>query len=880
MIRIKPEANIYCQIFLDNDSEKENEKGKNMLNKLSLLILIFAMVASTGYSQRGAGMRNGGTISGSVFDDHTKGPVEYANVVIYNLKDSSQVTGGISDKQGKFNIPGVRPGKYYVEVQFMGYEKKRIENVSLTPPSNMSKDLGKIFLKPTAINLENVVVQDKRSPMSYQIDKKVIDVSQIPTAISGNAADVLENVPSVTVDIEGNVSLRGSGSFTVLIDGRPSVMDAQDALQQIPASSIETIEIITNPSAKYDPEGNAGIINIKMKKEKNRGFAGIVNANAGVNDKYGGDFLLEYKTPTLNYNFGLDYNRRYFPGTSLNERQFILSDKTSYINSDGDRERGRISFGIRGGIDFNLSSNDYLSLGGRYGNRDGSNNSTLQYTQWSTLEPQQDFYISNESRSRSGDYYALNLNYQRKFETEGHELDLEFFESHRASDESSISAEIRKGNQFDGKKTTENGPSTRFRGKMDYTLPLGEKQKFEAGSQGEMEISEDATGIYDFDPLVNDYIFQNDFSNTTKYNRRELAVYSIYSNELGNLGFQGGVRGEYTFRTIKLQKTGENFKIDRWDFFPTFHTSFKLAEGSQLMASYTRRIDRPHGWELEPFLTWQDANNVRRGNPALNPEFEDSYELGFQTFFGEVSLSNDFYYKVSHDKVEHIRSVYADNITLTSFANVGTDYSLGSEFMLMFNPVKLWDVNIMGNIYNYKIEGVIGNEAFSRNSFNWNARFNNGFKITTTTQLQFNVRYNSPSVSSQGSWKGYFSSDVAVKQDLLQSLLSLTLQVRDIFGTAKYEFTSEGADFYSYSHYTRESPMVMLNLKLNFNNYKDEEHKQGGGEQNGGMEDQGGFKLAIKIYLTRLSNFFGSLFFKFMLDAGKDLCRRKISKLY
>jgi outer membrane receptor protein involved in Fe transport len=257
------------------------------------------------------------------------------------------------------------------------------------------------------------------------------------------------------------------------------------------------------------------------------------------------------------------------------------------------------------------------------------------------------------------------------------------------------------------------------------------------------------------------------------------------------------------------------------------------------MASYTRRIDRPGGWELEPFDTWMDANNVRRGNPALDPEFIDSYEFGFQTFLGKAVLSSELYYRVTHNKIDRVQSVYHDsaNVTLHTPENIGKDYSLGSELMLILDPVEFWDINLMGNLYNYKIEGILFNKAFSRESFNWSSRFNNVFKISKSTTLQFNVNYNSPTVSSQGTREGFFTADVSAKQDFLDRKLSLTVQVRDIFSTAKYEFTSQGQDFYRYNYFTRESPMVMLNLRYNFNNFKqDRDRERPEGEFNDGEE--------------------------------------------
>ena len=802
-----------------------------MLKKFLTVCSMLIFYSSVMFSQ------SPGKISGKVLDYDSKAPVEYANVIILNSKDSAQVTGGITNNEGKFSIKAPY-GEFYVDIQFIGYKKMRIKNVSI---SSVKKniDVGTVYLKTTAVNLGNVVVQGERNPVSFQIDRKVIDVSKMPTSISGNAADVLENVPSVSVDIDGNVSLRGSSSFTVLVDGKPSVMDAQDVLQQIPASAIASIEIITNPSAKYDPEGSAGIINIKLKKEKNLGLSGIANANAGANDKYGGDFLFEYKTSDYNYNFGIDYNRRFSPGSGLDKKNFNLGNNISYLNSNGSRLWGRISFGIRGGIDLNLSDNDLLSLSGRFGTREHNNNQSSNYIQWSDLNPEKIFYINNNNSNRSGSYFALNTNYTKKFNKNGHELYSEFFASHNNSDESSISSSVQGNIQTDGKKTTETGPSTHFRGKIDYTLPLSENTKFEAGTQGEIRLEDESNGLYNYNTNSDTYDFQSIYSHSNKYNRSNFALYSIYSDQLGGFSYQAGIRTELTYRTIKLVDNNEEFSINRWDFFPSIHTSYQFGGGTQMMASYTRRINRPRGWNLEPFLSWWDPNNVRKGNPNLLPEFIDSYEMGFQTLIGEITFNDDIYYRINHNRIDWVRSAYAENVTLNTFANVGTDYSLGTEYMITLDPLKQWNVNLMGNIYDYRIKGVLNDVPYEKKSFNWNVRFNNGINISKTTQLQLNIRYNSPSVSSQGRYEGFFRTDAAVKQDLFSKSISLTLQARDLLKTGKREFTSQGADFYSYTYYTREAPMVILNVRFNFNNYKEKTSSNDNGPGNNETPEDG-----------------------------------------
>ena len=697
----------------------------------------------------------------------------------------------------------------------------------------MKVDLGEIQIHPTTLLLENVVVEGERSPVTYQIDKKVINPDQMQTVISGNAADVLANVPSVQVDIEGNVSLRGSQNFTVLIDGRPSLMDAQDALQQISATSIERIEIITNPTAKYDADGTAGIINIILKKNLGQELSGIFNANAGTYDTYGGNFLINYQDG-FKLNFGLDYNQRYFPGDQTQNNIYYLDNGTSTINSSGEIERGRKSFEGRAGIEFSLSENDILNFGLRGGKRNGGMTSNQNYDQYSTIDSVDLNYDGLSDRTREGTYYTLNSNYTRTFHSPGHQLLAEIVFSKQNSDEFTTTSEIQDGIQFSGRKTTESGPSTDFRGKIDYTLPINDISKFEAGYQGEIELSDESNDLYEYNPDNSQYEIQTQYSNLTKYNESQHSLYSIYSNILLAINYQVGLRAEYTYRNIEVPWVNQTFNIDRIDYFPSLHTSYKISPVSTFMVSYSRRINRPGGWALEPFPTWIDANNLRIGNPDLLPEFINSYETGVQSILGMFNLSAELYFRMTTNKIEPVRTAVEENVTLTTFSNVGEDYSLGGEVMFIFDPISIWNINFMANVYNYRIEGSILDEPFSNESFNWQTRMNNTFKLWSSTQIQFNLNYNSPTVSSQGRWEEFFSSDLSIRQEIISNILAITLQVRDVFGTASREYTSEGTNLYNYNYFDMHTPALTLNLRYTFNNYKPK--REGRGEDSGSFE--------------------------------------------
>ncbi|GAB4363024.1 MAG: outer membrane beta-barrel family protein [Calditrichia bacterium] len=808
-----------------------------MNRMIVMAALALLLIANNSFAQRPRQMPTG-KISGNVFENETRVPIEYANIILYSLRDSSQVTGTITDARGYFELTSVRPGRYYLEVFFLGYETKIIEDIRVGP-RNPEVDLGSIYLIPTALTMEAVEVEGERPPMTYQIDKKVINVSHQQTAVSGSALEVLENVPSITVDIEGNVSLRGSGNFRLLIDGRPSILESSEALQQIPASSIETIEIITNPSAKYNPEGTAGIINIVMKKKQGHGRSGLFNLNGGLNNKHGGDFLLNQKNDRYNALFGMDYNKMFFTGEGDRVNQTTYSGNTSYVNSSGDSKMGRRGFGLRGSFDWKLSPVDMVTVGGRLGQFKWQRDSDENYDEWSSQNPTHLRYTSANYRSRESDFYALNLSYLHRFPQKGHELTGEIFFSHRKSDEETRNELVSIDNVItEGRITTESGPGDELRTKMDYIRPLSEKAKFEAGYQSEFDRSTDINGLYEYNPELNDYQFLPDYATDTDYQRDIHSLYALYSGEWKKFGFQGGLRGEYTYRVIELPAKELRYTIDRWDYFPTLHISYQFPKGQQFMASYTRRIDRPRGYFLEPFETWMDAYNVRIGNPDLKPEYIDSYEAGFQTFIGKNVLSAEIYYRVSQNKIERVRSVYAENITLHTVANVGKDYALGSEFMLNLTPIKNWNINLMGNLYQYRVEGKLLEESFSRESFNWGLRFNNSVKLTKSTQLQLNGNYNSPSVYSQGRREEFLAADLAIKQEFLNKALSVTLQIRDVFASRKFEFTSSGRNFYNYTHWTREAPVVMLNIRYNINNYEKKREREGDGENGGGEEEE------------------------------------------
>jgi len=797
------------------------------ISVLSLVVLL--LIAGTSSAQN----RQSAIIEGNVIDLSTSNPLEFANIVLFNLPDSSQAAGTVTNNKGIFSLTGIKQGNYFLRISFIGYENHFVNDLRVQ--NNSKIELGKIYLAPKSYGVNDIVVSGERAPISYEIDRKVINVGENFAASSGTAVDILENVPSVTVDIEGNVSLRGSGNFTVLIDGRPSVLESSEALQQIPASSIENIEVITNPSAKYNPEGTAGIINVITKKDQNLGISGIFEVRGGLKDKYGTEAITDYKSGSFNANLGLSYNKRNFGGTQDSRKWTNDGTQTSYYNSFGNSNWGWEGFNLRGSLSYDLGNKNIISLGGRYGDRNNINSSSLDYRQWSSTNSFPTSYISSSESRRNGDFYSLFANYIHPFAKKGHQITADISYRANNSNEENINRLIELDRIVSGQITTESGPGKSLDTKIDYMLPLWEDTKFEAGYNGEIEFDNEKTGLSIYNTAANVFEVQSQFDKDIDYNNNETAIYTMFSSKYNKLGYQFGFRTEYTGRSIELLKTNQKYSIYRWDYFPSVHASYEFIPSHQVMSSYTRRINRPRGWELEPFETWIDAYNIRVGNPALLPQYIDSYEMGYQTLIGKSVLSLEGYYRVTDNRIERVLSVYSENVTLQSVQNIGKDYSLGTELFLNFDPMENWNVNLMGNLYDYKIEGALNGIPFTRTSFNWNARFNNTFKITNTTQFQVNISYNSPSVSSQGKREGFMFTHLAVKQELFDKMLTATLNVRDLFGTSKFESVNESSDFYNYYYSERESPVVMLNLRFNINNYKN--NKRNNSEEPQGLRD-------------------------------------------
>lgn len=812
----------------------------NRFVKRNLLILMGLLMSIMANSQRPGGMGGGemqnmppeGIVKGRIFDRQLNQSMEYANFVLYKLMDSTIVSGTVTVADGSFKLEKVPFGRYYAIANFIGYNKTTINDIRITPKAK-EVDLGQIFLDQATTSIQGVEVVADKAPVEFKIDKKIVNVSQDLIGSTGSAVTVLENIPSVQVDIEGNVTLRGSGSFTVLVDGKPSVLQGSDALEQIPASTIDHIEIITNPSAKYDPDGVGGIINVVLKKQKQPGLNGVINAAVGTGNKYETDFTLNYRTRNFNIFGGADINYHEFYMEGNSNYTTYYDSVINHRDSDMRGEMHRQGYAARAGFDFYVTDKSTFTLTGKYGNRSFARDAkSSRYIYDEGIFPGE-YSQSNTTSERGGNYYELSSNFTHNFDSKGHKIEALAYYSKRFSDDREEQNDYLTDENWNIPdtvspemiKTTEDETDQDIRIKADYTRPVGKEGKIEAGYQSRMQNEKEDFLQQDFDHPTGEWVENDLYSSTIDFKDNIHSVYATFSNMWRKFGFQLGLRGEYTDRKITSQGTGASWLIDRFDYFPSIHLSKEFNGGNQVLVSYSRRIERPDGRELDPTPGYMDPYNIRIGNPGLEPEYIDSYEMSYQKRFDKSFLSLEGYYRINKNKITNIKTL-TDTVFVHSYLNLNRDLSLGVEAMINADFTKWLSFNGSVNLYDYRLEGSLESEDVNRRSTNWDGRGNLTLKLKHDIRIQITEMYHGPSVTAQGESEGFFMTNAAVRKDFFDRKLSVILSVRDLFRGGKREGTSAGEDFYSYEKFRRESPVFMLNLSYIINNYKKQRNNE------------------------------------------------------
>ncbi|MFV0365288.1 MAG: TonB-dependent receptor domain-containing protein [Mangrovibacterium sp.] len=820
-----------------------------MLKQVLLLALLLLGGFAQSYSYADSNptadsaVKTKSTIKGVVYERDSNAPMPYVNVAVYNSADDALINGNITNEIGVFNIENVPVGNYYVKINFIGFQEFKVNNIVVNGDKNI--DLGKLSLATENTELEGVEVVADRQRVQYKVDKKVVNVAQDINAAGGTAVDVLENTPSVQVDIEGNVSVRGSSNFTVLIDGRPTALDASDALQQIPASALENIEIITNPSAKYDPDGMGGILNLVTKKDALNGFDGIFNVMGATNGSYRGDFTLNHRNSKRLLTFGLDYNNRAFIGNGDMYRETYDSDGgTNIQDTEGERSHSRGGYSMKLGSDFYLSDKTTLGFNAKLGrfqmkqNGGGDNYYAFKDAAGNLLDQYNTF--EDEIGDRTSNYGALTASLTHNFNDENtHKLEASLFYRYRDGDDASTQLEQYYDNNHNltndyvlNMTSVESETSQDVRAKVDYTRPLGLNGKLEAGYQARIRIEDETYGYtgYNSDGDL-------DLSNYMDFNRQIHSLYGTYSNSWGGLSYMAGLRAEYTNRVIADANDNESV-VDRLDWFPSAHLSYDLGEKTQVMGSYSKRIDRPRGWDLNPFESYMNQTTIRKGNPDLTPEYTNSFDIGLMQKFGTSFLSVEAFYRSTQDKIDHISSLREDGVMVQQVVNSGDDKSLGGEVMANVDVLKWLTLNGSVSVYQYMLSTQVDGVYVDKSSTNLDGQLNATFKFSKSSRMQIMASYRGPSVSAQGDREGTVFTNLSYKQDLFKNKLSATLSIQDIFGTGGWRGTSSGEGFYQEFDFSPQPRVVQLTLSYKLNNYKEKKEHLGENEMDFGGSSQ------------------------------------------
>jgi len=808
-----------------------------MHKSLLFIILLFSCLLT--YSQRPGGGkkpggRNGnfvGQISGKIIDNVSKKPMEYATVTVFRMRTMELTSGITSGKNGEFLLDSIKGGMYQIRFSFIGYETKTIDSVKIHP-QNSIVDLGKIYLKNTDNTLEEVDIVGDKPIVKYEIDKKVIDVSNLNTTASESAVEVLENVPSINVDIDGNVSLRGNSSFTLLIDNKPTNLDVTDALKLIPANTIQEIEIITNPSARFDAEGVSGIINIILKKNRLNGISALINGNAGTNfgtvpgtkigdfPQLGGDFLVNINHKKISLTIGGNYKGGERPKFKKQTNETTFDSTFSSVNQEGIVSRNFGGYGSNIEFEWRPNRKTIFTAGGKIGTRKFNSSSDLNFTEYANNTLLNEYHnielatreFINYSLSSAlvynigGDkkhYINIKANYNVH---DGEELSItEFFDSEDA---------IQGGN-----KNTEIGPSNMGRLNLDYVRPLSKGRRLETGVQAQIGLSRDETSTFTYDTSANDYIEQPEYSTNVDYYRNIYAAYAMFAGKAKKLGYQFGFRGEYTDRLISSTFNSSENNIERFDWFPSAHFSYELDKKNQFMANASRRIQRPRSWYFEPFITWQNAYSVRTGNSMLIPEYIISYEVGWIRKLKKGNLSFEFYHRDISNKIQRIGSVYSANVIITKPENIGKEYSSGLEASYNLPLAKWWKFALSGNAYNYKVTGELNERSFDQQSYSYNLRVNNTLILKGDWRVQLTGKYNSKIVTALGNQSENYSMDASIKKDFNKKKMSASIQVRDVFSTSMNMSETWNTNLYTYRVSEPVTPTINVALSMRVNNY-------------------------------------------------------------
>ena len=813
---------------------------------------LFLFSISFIFSQQQEKNKNEIIIQGTVIDGNTKQPLEYATVILKN-KETSLLSGGLTDFNGNFKI-ATPQATYEVSVKYISFKSKifPVEEI------NINKKFGIIALYENTNSLNEIVIVAEKTTVDIRLDKKIFNIGKDLSIRGGNASDVLGNVPSVQVDVEGNVSLRGNENVTILIDGRPSAlvgMNGADALRQIPAEAIEKVEVITSPSARYDAEGTAGILNIILRKNKLVGFNGSLQLDLGIPERVGTAFNANWRTEKWNFftNTGFRYNAT--PGNAFSDSDFLSSTAQNARVLES-RKFGRLSRSLftSFGAEYYLTPNSSVigNIVFNSGNDDDVNTNDIKRFNSEGVINEATFRTESEGEDENRMQYTVD--YVNNFNKNGRKLSISSQYSTEAENVLNNITEVDTSLNLlnDLEQVIEDQDENSGLFQVDYVHPVGEDIQYEAGYRGNYRNIFNSFFLaerQDFEnngPLIPDAGLNNSFN----YEEFVNAAYFQYGQKFNKISLLAGVRYEYTSIEIAQQTATTKNNRSYGNLFPTVNLGFEFKDGENITLGYNRRIRRPRGRSLNPFPSRSSESNMYSGNVALNPVITEALDLGYLKRWDKFTLSSSLYYNISTDNWERIQEetgMLTDNgdpITRRFPINLSTEERVGLELTLNYRPIKAWNINSDFNLYNVTSAGdytnlstnVTQNFDFENTSFF--IRLNQKISLPGKTDLQINTNYRGPSQNAQTKSKGVFSMNLAASKDLFDESASLSLNFSDVFNSSISQRTTILPNFLEqYSEFQWRDPQIRISFVYRFNQKKERERKGSGTD--GGEDYEG-----------------------------------------
>ncbi|MDR1181098.1 MAG: TonB-dependent receptor, partial [Bacteroidales bacterium] len=791
-------------------------------NLCSKMFLLLGLCSVSAFAQRGnviseAQKRvtdNTGVVVCHISDENNK-PLEYTTVAILNPNDSSLVSGTVTNVAGFAVIDAIPWGTYLVRITYIGYKPLFISNISVTKEKPVA-NMGKQQIQTSANQLEGVTVSAQKEMIETNLDKRVFNVDKSIVTEGSTGVDVLENIPSVTVDLDGNVSLRGSQSVTILINGRPTDL----TMDEIPASTIESIEVVTNPSARYEPSGTSGIINIVLKKERKLGFNASLSLGAGLSNMKKEVYFGRYSA-TLNlnfrynkFNFFANYSFRSFSFHSETdlERENIFQGTTTLLSQQSTNSFQGMPQGLRGGFDYFINQYNTITIEGgfRHGSRQGETaiHSLTQNPLADTLSLYDQQSLIPPIGTNSWD---AAVNYVHSTKVKGQELvvDISMSEWNRNGEVNLTQFYLYPSSYEYYQQSNTVAKSHRITAQLDFVTPIGNGGRLETGYKFNWNRSVDN---YQFFSGNTEQNLQEDLNRNenSKYIDNVNAIYLVYSNTIKTkFKYQLGLRAELAKITSQLKTIPEPFTPKPYfDVFPTIHLRYDFNAIHSLQLGYSIRIRRPRGGQLNPFLDDTDKQNLRQGNRKLKPEYTHSIDLGYLMAFKKTSISANLFYRYRYDIISQYTVLINDSTTYTTYENLDNSHSYGLEFSYQQDIFKFWKLSLNASLFQTFVNADTLYDESLTNDFSWQLRLNNNFNLPKDFQIQLSANYLSPTLTlnsmghetggaGQGRMSAMWGIDIGIRKSFFKRALSISLRASDIFYTRKVHVNSQGSTSYS-----------------------------------------------------------------------------------